>query len=251
MKEFKGEMFSTECAEKHLCTLKAKLTDKKHADNLADQNLENAEMALIEAQQAVQAAKEHKNKTQIDAKGADDDVLDFSKAMEITPFTETEKTLMKMQKEIGIFRGAGNLSRCNMKNVRVMTDDEVLNVLKMLDLGATHVNFQISNDGVNSSYGDWSIDLMIDRYNGDYDELEFSITNSKLMDDEDDYDEGNIFDHDYTCDMFFINEQNEIIDGAYMNFKVDLDRFDKNRMDNSDLKYKICINIFPYKQSDC
>ena len=49
---------------------------------------------------------------------------------------------MKMQKEIGVFRGAGNLSRCNMKNVRVMTDDEVVNVLKMLDLGATHVNFQ-------------------------------------------------------------------------------------------------------------
>ena len=51
---------------------------------------------------------------------------------------------MKMQKEVGIFGGAGNLSRCNMKNVRVMTDDEVVNVLKMLDLGATHVNFQES-----------------------------------------------------------------------------------------------------------
>ena len=49
---------------------------------------------------------------------------------------------MKFEKEIGVFRGAGNLSRCNMKNVRVMTDDEVKNVLKMLDLGATHVNFQ-------------------------------------------------------------------------------------------------------------
>lgn len=49
---------------------------------------------------------------------------------------------MKIEKEIGVFRGAGNLSRCNMKNVRVMTDDEVKNVLKMLDLGATHVNFQ-------------------------------------------------------------------------------------------------------------
>ena len=87
MKEFKGETFSPECAKEHLRTLKTKLTDKKHADNLADQNLENAEMALIEAQQAVQAAKEHKNKTQIDAKEADDDVLDFSKAMAITPFT--------------------------------------------------------------------------------------------------------------------------------------------------------------------
>ena len=91
---------------------------------------------------------------------------------------------------------------------------------------------------------------MIDRYNGDYDELEFSITNSKLMDEEDDYDEGNIFDHDYTYDMFFINEQNEIIDGAYMNFKVDLDLFDKNKRDNSDLKYKICINISPPNPSD-
>jgi hypothetical protein len=87
MKEFKGEIFSEESAEKHLRILKTKLTDKKHADNLADQNLENAKMALIEAQQAVQAAKELKNKTKVDAKGADDEVLDFSKAMEITPFT--------------------------------------------------------------------------------------------------------------------------------------------------------------------
>ena len=47
-----------------------------------------------------------------------------------------------MQKEIGVFRGAGNLSRADMKHVRAMTDDEVVNVLKMLDLGATHVNFQ-------------------------------------------------------------------------------------------------------------
>jgi len=49
---------------------------------------------------------------------------------------------MKMQKKIGVFRGAGNLSRAEMKHVRAMTDDEVVNVLKMLDLGATHVNFQ-------------------------------------------------------------------------------------------------------------
>ena len=81
--------------------------------------------------------------------------------------------------------------------------------------------------------------------------MEFGITNSKLINDDDDYNDGNIFHHDdYTYDMFFINEQNEIIDGAYMNFKVQLDRFDENRMDNSDLKYKICINISPYDRSD-
>jgi hypothetical protein len=50
---------------------------------------------------------------------------------------------MKMQEEIG-YRGAGNLSRADMKHVRAMTKDELVNVLKMLDLGATHVNFQES-----------------------------------------------------------------------------------------------------------
>jgi hypothetical protein len=50
---------------------------------------------------------------------------------------------MKFQEEIG-YRGAGNLSRSDMKHVRVMTDDEVVDVLKMLALGATHVNFQES-----------------------------------------------------------------------------------------------------------
>ena len=87
MKKFKGETFCPECAEKHLSKLKTKLTDKKLADILADQKLEMAEKLLIEAQKAVEAAKKHKNKTPIDAKEAEDEVLDFSKAMEITPFT--------------------------------------------------------------------------------------------------------------------------------------------------------------------
>ena len=50
---------------------------------------------------------------------------------------------MQFQKEIG-YRGAGNLSKSDMKHIPVMTDDEVVDVLKMLDLGATHVNFQES-----------------------------------------------------------------------------------------------------------
>jgi hypothetical protein len=87
MKKFKGEMYCPECAEKHLSKLKSKLTDKKLADINAGHKLENGEMALIEAQKAVEEAKEHKNKTPIDAKEAEDDVLDFSKAMEITTFT--------------------------------------------------------------------------------------------------------------------------------------------------------------------
>jgi hypothetical protein len=87
MKKFKEENFCPECAEKHLRTLKAKLTNKKLTDILADQDLENGEMAVIEAQKAVQEAKEHKNETQNEAKEAKKDVLRYSKAMEITPFT--------------------------------------------------------------------------------------------------------------------------------------------------------------------
>ena len=87
MKKFKGEMFCPECAEKHLSKLKTNLTDKKLPDILAGEKLEIAKKALIEARQAVQASKERKTKTKIDAKKAEDDVYDFSKAMEMTPFS--------------------------------------------------------------------------------------------------------------------------------------------------------------------
>lgn len=85
-----------------------------------------------------------------------------------------------------------------------------------------------------------------------HEELEFSINNSKLIvdNDEDEYDDGNIFDHGYRYEMFFINEQNEIIDKAYYNFRVNLEKFEKNREKYSDLKYKICINIFRDDETD-
>jgi hypothetical protein len=86
-RKFRGEMFCQRCAEKHLSKLKTKLTDKKLAEILADEKLKIAEKALRKAQQAVQAPKEHKNKTQIDAKKAEDDLLEFSKALEMTPFS--------------------------------------------------------------------------------------------------------------------------------------------------------------------
>jgi superfamily II helicase len=86
-RKFRGEMFCQRCAEKHLSKLKTKLTDKKLAEILADEKLKIAEKALRKAQQAVQAPKEHKNKTQIDAKKAENDLLEFSKAMEMTPFS--------------------------------------------------------------------------------------------------------------------------------------------------------------------
>jgi hypothetical protein len=86
---------------------------------------------------------------------------------------------------------------------------------------------------------------------GPHDELYFNITNAKFTDDERKHFDRDIFYRgDYDYDMYFINEQNEIIHGAYVDFEVRLDRFDEYRMDYSDLMYTICINIFPRKRSD-
>jgi hypothetical protein len=81
--------------------------------------------------------------------------------------------------------------------------------------------------------------------------VDFEITNAELIDDEDDYLNANIFfNDDYSYNMYFINDQNEIIDDAYGNFRVYHDRFDpsEERLDNSDPTYIVCINIFPCKR---
>merc|ERR1712210_279407 len=115
MKEFKGEKYSPKRAQDHLKTLKNKLTDKKLADIHADKKVKIAERELrrvqrdlraarraaAAAEQEVQAAKEQQNKTHTDAKEAKGDVLYFSTAIELTAFTENEKKLTQMQKELG------------------------------------------------------------------------------------------------------------------------------------------------------
>merc|ERR1712037_755441 len=126
MKEFKGEKYSPKRAQDHLKTLKNKLTDKKLADIHADKKVKIAERELrrvqrdlraarraaAAAEQEVQAAKEQQNKTHTDAKEAKGDVLYFSTAIELTAFTENEKKLTQMQKELGVLKKLKMFFKC-------------------------------------------------------------------------------------------------------------------------------------------
>jgi len=80
--------------------------------------------------------------------------------------------------------------------------------------------------------------------------VDFEITNAEFIDEEDDHYEANIFfNEDYSYDMYFINEENEIIDDVYGDdFRVYFDRLDphEERLDNRNPTYKVCINVFPY-----
>ena len=83
------------------------------------------------------------------------------------------------------------------------------------------------------------------------DEPYFNINNAKLIEGERRHFDGDIFYRGgYDYDMYFFNEQNEIVHGAYVDWYVRLDRFDEDRTDYSDLEYKVCINVFPNKRSD-
>ena len=103
-----------------------------------------------------------------------------------------------------------------------------------------------ANRSVFASYGDWTIEVKIHRhYGNDTDDLELFITNEEMIDDED---FGSIFrDFGYKCDMIFVNNQNEVVDAAYVDFhEVQLNKICNDRKYFSDYDYKICINISPH-----
>ncbi|CBY12718.1 unnamed protein product [Oikopleura dioica] len=228
--------------EKHLAKLKQSLSFKKLAECLAVQDLQYIESSGD--WDLLHEAKKKQKSSQKEVKRVHDEIIRFARfEASLAPFSSNEKTLKKMQKEKGVLKGAWNLSRSTMEDCQGMNTDQLVSVLKMVSLGATHVNFQFTVQGtgtIRAEYDDWIVEFSAKRDCVLKEGYEPWNTDSLNFDLRQKF--GSPYIDCYDHDLFHINVNGEVKDCSSL---VYLERVEEDRKIYDDLTYTVCVNVCP------